>query len=527
MSPSTDGRAVAAAAATGVLVPLALCQFVASYAGTNMNVAITNIAKDLGTDVSGVQTSITLFTLTMAALMIPGSKLTDLWGRKRCFTLGLLVYGAGAIIALLAQGLPTLIIGYSVFEGVGSALMIPPIYIVITVAFVEVTSRARAFGIVSAAAGIGAAAGPLIGGLITTSISWRASFGAQALLVAAIILIARRGSFPEPTKARTGFDVIGAALSAATLFLIVLGFLQSRTYGWLASRQAFAVFGTVIIQKGGVSPVWIFVGAGFVVLAAFVLYTRRRMRRHREVLVSLDLFKNRTSNLGLTAQNLQWLILQGTFFVASVYIQEVRHLSAVMTGLVLTPATVGILVTGSLAGRMAKRRSQKTLTWGGFVATILGMLLLLALVRSTSNLATFAPGLLLMGAGVGMMLTSAVNVVQSAFGEAEQGEISGVSRSASNLGSSLGTAIAGSVLVSTVVAGNRLFALAVVVLACFAALGLLVSVLLPSHGGPQPAALASTAGAATKPASGAVTASRRPGPAPVAPPARGSAPPRR
>lgn len=526
MTGSPNGRsAIAAGAAAGIVLPLALCQFVASYAGTNMNVAISNIATDLHTNVSGVQTSITLFTLTMAALMIPGSKLTDLWGRKRCFTLGLLVYGAGAVIALLAQGLPLLVVGYSVFEGVGSALMIPPIYIVITVAFLEVTSRARSFGIVSAAAGIGAAAGPLIGGLITTSISWRASFGAQALLVVAIILIARRSTFPEPATSRTGFDVGGAVLSAGALFLIVLGFLQSRTYGWLASRQSFAVFGTVIIQKGGVSPVWIFVGAGLVVLAAFVLYTRHRMRHHREVLVSLDLFKNRTSNLGLTAQNMQWLILQGTFFVASVFLQEVRHLSAVMTGLVLTPATVGILATGGTAGRMSKRMSQKTLTWAGFAVTIVGMLLLLALVRATSNLAVYVPGLLFMGAGVGMMLTSAVNVVQSAFGDAEQGEISGVSRSASNLGSSLGTAIAGSVLASTLVAGDRLFGIAIIVLACFAVVGLIASVLLPSPGGAAHDTLAaSSPGAPTGAPIGTVSSSAR---RRAAPPTRGSVRPRR
>src|SRR3954447_16214999 len=156
-----------------VVVPLALCQFVASYAGTNMNVAISSIAKDLDTTVIGVQTAITLFTLTMAALMIPGSKLTDIWGRKFCFQLGLIIYGSGALIASAAPALPVLVIGYSLLEGIGSALMIPPIYIIITVAFTDLPSRAKSFGIVSAAAGIGAAAGPLIGGLITSTLSWR------------------------------------------------------------------------------------------------------------------------------------------------------------------------------------------------------------------------------------------------------------------------------------------------------------------------------------------------------------------
>src|SRR5690242_14358322 len=164
-----------------------------------MNVAISSIAKDIGTTVIGVQTAITLFTLTMAALMIPGSKLTDLWGRKFCFMLGLLIYGSGAALAAFANSLAILIIGYSFLEGVGSALMIPPIYIIITVIFTDLPARARSFGIVSAAAGVGSAAGPLIGGLITSSISWRASFAAQVAVVIVILLIARR--IPAPRAA--------------------------------------------------------------------------------------------------------------------------------------------------------------------------------------------------------------------------------------------------------------------------------------------------------------------------------------
>src|ERR1700722_18518339 len=180
----------AASSAGRMILPLALAQFIASYAATNMNVAISAIAHDLSTTVIGVQTAITLFTLTMASLMIPGSKLTDIWGRKRCFVIGLAVYAIGALLALLAPVLGVLIVGYSVFEGVGSALMTPPIYILLTVACPDMKSRARYFGIVSGAGGVGAAAGPLVGGLITCAISWRASFGLQVLVVLGIIVLA-------------------------------------------------------------------------------------------------------------------------------------------------------------------------------------------------------------------------------------------------------------------------------------------------------------------------------------------------
>src|SRR5579863_2029997 len=239
MTDTTASRADAAGRA--MILPLALAQFIASYAATNMNVAISAIASDLGTNVAGVQTAITLFTLTMAALMIPGSKLTDIWGRKRCFVLGLIVYGVGGLLALLAQGLPLLIVGYSLFEGVGSALMIPPIYILVTVTFPDVKSRARYFGLISGAGGLGAAAGPLIGGLVTSAISWRASFGLQVLVVAWIILLARKITEPAVSGRRPRFDFTGAVLSAAGLFFLVLGLLQSRTYGFAKSRQDFKV----------------------------------------------------------------------------------------------------------------------------------------------------------------------------------------------------------------------------------------------------------------------------------------------
>src|ERR1044071_280937 len=219
----------AGAAARAMILPLALAQFIASYAATNMNVAISAIAKDLGTTVAGVQTAITLFTLTMAALMIPGSKLTDIWGRKRCFMLGLLIYGAGGLLALLSFGLPLLIVGYSLLEGIGSALLIPPIYILVTVAFPDIKSRARYFGAVSGAGGLGAAAGPLIGGLVTSALRARASFGPPVGWVAGITLLARKISEPAREPTAHGFDLAGAVLSAAGLVLVIIGFLQSRT----------------------------------------------------------------------------------------------------------------------------------------------------------------------------------------------------------------------------------------------------------------------------------------------------------
>src|SRR5947207_2869268 len=183
MGTATASAGPAVSAARRLILPLALAQFICSFAGSNMNVMIADISDDLDTTVKGVQTAITLFLLIMAILMIPCSKLTDRWGRKRCFMLGLTLYGIGALLSAVSPNLGVLILGNSVFEGVGTAFLIPPVYILATLWFTGTTSRAWAFGAISGLGGIGAAAGPLIGGLITTAISWRADFVLQCVVV--------------------------------------------------------------------------------------------------------------------------------------------------------------------------------------------------------------------------------------------------------------------------------------------------------------------------------------------------------
>ncbi len=473
--------------ARAMLLPLVLAQFICSYAASNMNVAISSIASDLGTDVSGVQAAITVFTLTMAALMIPGSKLSDIWGRKFCLRIGLLVYGVGALIAALAPALGVLIFGYSLLEGIGTALLIPPVYILATVFTGDIKSRARAFGAISAAGGIGAASGPLIGGLITSTTSWRVSFLLQVLVVVAIIYLSRRVVDPGLGGAKHRFDTVGAVLGAAGLFFVVVGILQAGTYGWFTAKQDFVIGNTVLIPQGGISPVWLFVLIGALLLLWFFQHIRSMERAGKEPLLSTRMFENRVANLGLVTQNIQWLVLLGLSFVVSVFMQTVRGYGAIETGLILTPATVGILVTSLAAGRMAQRRPQALLIRAGFALAIAGMLLLLLFSGATSNILATIPGLLTGGLGVGIMLTSSVNVVQSSFPEKDQGEISGLSRSVSNLGSSLGVAIAGTVVVAELRTANPNagYVLAVIVLVVFGLIGLGAALLLPATPVPE------------------------------------------
>jgi len=445
------------------LVPFALAQFICSFAGSSMNVMINDISKDLGTTVQGVQVAITLFLLIMAALMIPAGKLTDRYGRQRCLTVGLVVYGVGALLSAVAPGLGVLIIGNSVLEGIGTALLIPPVYILTTLLFTEFSARAKAFGAISALGGIGAAAGPLIGGFITSAISWRAVFLMQVAIIALIAVLSRRWVRdplpPDPTRP---FDAGGAVQSAVGLVLVVTAILAADDNLWL-------MLGLLV--------------AGAAVLAWFFVSVRAKERAGREALLSTALFRSRVSNLGLITQNTQWLMLMGTSFVVSAYLQVVQGFNAIQTGVIFTATTVGLLLSSLGAERFAKRRAPRTLILAGFLITIAGIAVLLFLVPGTTTEWAYAPGLFLIGFGLGGMLTPSVNVVQSSFGEHLQGEISGLSRSVSNLGSSLGAALAGTILVAGITSTpERSYALAMVTVAAAGVIGLAAAVFLPRRG---------------------------------------------
>jgi MFS family permease len=390
--------------------------------------------------------------------MIPGGKLTERFGRKRCFTAGLTIYGVGALLSAASPGLGMLILGNSILEGIGTALLIPPVYILTTMLFRDIPSRAKAFGAISGMGGVGAAAGPLIGGLITTAISWRASFVFQAAVVAVIVVLGRRIVDPYAPDPTAPFDMGGAVLSAVGLTLVVSGIL-------LADQDLTLMAGLVVL--------------GALVLGAFFRHIRDLEKAGREPLLPTKLFRNRTSNLALVTQNVQWLMLLGTSFTVAAFLQVVRGYNAIETGVIFSAATFGVLVSSLAAGRFARKHPQRRLIVVGFLVTLAGIGVLLAMVSGTPSAWAFAPGLLLIGLGTGTMLTPSVNVVQSAFPESLQGEISGLSRSVSNLGSSLGTAISGTVIVAGVGSGNDSYAVAMVVLGALGLVGLAAALFLP------------------------------------------------
>jgi len=446
------------------LLPLALAQFICSFAGSNMNVMLNDMSQDLGTTVQGIQVAITLFLLVMAALMIPFGKLTVQLGRKACLILGLAVYGVGAVISALSPGLGVLILGNSILEGAGTALLIPPVYILVTMYWTGIAERARAFGLVSAAGGVGAATGPLIGGWITATFSWRAAFGFQALVIVVILILAIRLKDPLAREPDRTFDVVGAVLSAFGLIVFVIGILAADNNILLS----FALMAA---------------GAG--VIAIFFWWVRRLERTGREPLLSTALFHNRISNLGLVTQNFQWLLLLGISMLVASHLQVVRQYDAIETGVIFSAATVGILISSLSAGALVRRFAQRSLIVVGFLVTALGLLLLL-LVGAVPGAWAFAPGLLTIGLGIGLMLTPSVNLVQSAFAEEQQGEISGLSRSVSNLGSSFGTAIVGTLLVVNAGGPNDGYVSAMVPLIAVAIAGVVIAGFLPGRAKPTP-----------------------------------------
>ena len=473
--PDAAGRP--SSALRRALVPLALAQFICSFAGSNMNVMINDISHDLHTDVQGVQVCITLFLLVMAALMIPCGKLTDRYGRKRLFQLGLLVYGIGAMISAASPGLGVLILGNSIFEGVGTALLIPPVYILATLLFHDIKSRARAFGLISGMGGIGAATGPLIGGLITTTISWRAAFVFQALVIVVIVVLGRRLVDPVPADPARPFDTVGAVLSAVGLVVLVGGIL--------AADQNLVLMVVLLV-------------AGALILAGFFVWIRRRERAGKEALLSTGLFRNRTSNLALVTQNVQWAVLLGTSFVVSVYLQTVRHYNAIQTGVIFTAATVGILLSSLAAGRLVQAVPAADADHGRVHDHHHRHHRAAGPGEGPPQRLVLRPGAVPDRPGLGVMLTPSVNVVQSTFPENLQGEISGLSRSVSNLGSSIGTAIAGTILVAGLADANRSYGIAMIVLAFIGLLGLGATVMLPkAQPSPETATLSPSAGQRT------------------------------
>ena len=430
---------------------LASAQFVMVLDSSVMNVAISQIVEDLDTSIAGVQTAITLYTLVMAAFMLLGAKLGDILGRNRAFAIGLAVYGVGSLTTSLSPNLTVLLIGWSGIEGLGAVLVVPAIA-ALTAATYEGKDRALAYALLGGIAAVAVAAGPLIGGWVTTEYTWRYVFAAETVVVIGILLL--RGKIAQAPAAprRPHLDLVGVALSSAGLGLAVLAILRASVWGFVVPRTPPTI-GDTEITPFGFSPVPFMVLAGLALLWAFVEWEQRRGRRGEDELLDPALLSIPTLRAGLSTLLGMQLLLMGTFFVIPVYLQVVVGLDAFETGKRLLPLSVAMLVFALFGPRMAARRSPRIVARVGLVAIGIGAFVMLGTLDVKLNDPGFKIALAFIGAGAGLLASQLGNVIMSSVAPTQTSEAGGLQGTAQNLGSSLGTAIVGAVLLSSLATG--------------------------------------------------------------------------
>jgi MFS family permease len=405
-----------------------------------MNVSIATVAEDVGTTVTGIQGAITAYTLVMAALMITGAKIGALIGRKRAFAIGCVIYGIGSLTTALAPNLPVLLLGWSFLEGVGAALILPAIVALVASNF-PVERRAAAYGMVAAAGAMAVAVGPLIGGFATTYFSWRWVFVGEDLIVVLILVLARRIA-DSPAGERPKLDVVGAVLSALGLGLFVFGILRSGEWGWIQPRSGGP-------DWGGLSPtIWLLLG-GLFVLWVFFRWEDRVEAHGGEPLVRRVLFQNRQLTGGLTMFLFQYLVQAGVFFVVPLYLSVALGLSAIDTGVRILPLSLALLASAIGVPRLFPTASPRLIVRSGLLALFAGTVVLLGALEVDSGPEVVLVPLLLIGLGIGALASQLGSVTVSAVPDDESSEVGGVQNTMTNLGASIGTALAGSLLIAT------------------------------------------------------------------------------
>jgi len=421
-----------------VLAVLASSQFLMTLDSSVMNVSMATVAADLGTTITGIQTAITLYTLVMATLMITGGKVGEILGRKRAFAIGCAIYGVGSFTTALAQNLTWLLIGWSLLEGIGAALIMPAIVALVASNFAR-PDRPRAYGLVAAAGAIAVAAGPLIGGLMTTYASWRWVFAGEVLVVIVILLFSRRIE-DAPVDHRPQLDVFGAVLSALGLGLAVFGILRSSEWGLVLPKPG----GPSI---GGVSPTIVFISIGILVLWLFTEWERRCERTGREPLVQMSMLQVPQLKGGLIMFFFQFLIQAGVFFVIPLYLSVALGLSAIDTGLRIMPLSITLLAAAVGIPRYFPGASPRLVVRLGVLAMFVGIVTLLTAIDVDAGPEIVTMPLLLVGLGIGALASQLGAVTVSAVPDEQSPEVGGLQNTATNLGASIGVALAGSFLI--------------------------------------------------------------------------------
>ncbi|MGH8968413.1 MAG: MFS transporter [Actinomycetes bacterium] len=440
MADDVPAPAVGAATASGmVLVTLASGQFLMALDSSVMNVSIATVADDLGTTVTGIQTAITLYTLVMASLMITGGKLGQILGRKRAFAIGCVIYGAGSLTTSIAPNLTVLIIGWSLLEGIGAALIMPAIVALVASNFGR-ADRPRAYGVVAAFGAIAVAVGPLIGGLFTTYASWRWVFAGEVLIVLGILLFARRMA-DAPPEPDVHLDLVGTALSAMGLGLVVYGILRAGTWGVVTPKPGAP-------EWVGLSPVTWLIIAGGLVLRGFLIWEGRRLDRGAAALIDPAMLGNKLLRGGLTSFFFMYLLQMGLFFAVPLFLSIALGLSAIETGLRILPLSLALLLVAVGVPRFFPHVSPRLVVRLGFAALFVGIVTLVAALEVGVGPEVVTWPMLLAGLGIGALASQLGSVTVSAVPDEQSAEVGGVQNTVTFMGASIGTALAGAVLIS-------------------------------------------------------------------------------
>ncbi len=432
--------ATAGKAAGGVLLTLAAGQFLMTLDSSVMNVSIATVAHDVGTTITGIQTAITLYTLVMASLMITGGKVGQILGRKRAFMIGCVIYGCGSLVTAIAPNLGVLILGWSFLEGIGAALILPAIVALVASNFGR-DQRPRAYGLVASAGAIAVAAGPLIGGLFTTYASWRWVFVGEVFIVLIILAMARRMADAVPGP-RQRLDLVGTTLSALGLALIVFSILRAGEWGFVQPKAGAP-------EWLGLSPsIWLILMGGLV-LWVFLLWENRLIARGAEPLLNPAILRNRTLRGGIVSFFFQYLLQAGLFFAVPLFLSVALGLSAVATGVRLLPLSITLLLAAAGIPKVFPNASPRRVVQLGFLALFAGLVVMIAALDAGAGPEIVTWPMLLAGLGVGALASQLGSVTVSSVPDEQSGEVGGLQNTVTNLGASIGTALAGAVLIST------------------------------------------------------------------------------
>jgi MFS family permease len=427
-----------------IILILGVAQFLLVVDTTIMNVSISNLVNDLNTSVQGVQTAISLYALVMAVFMMMGAKLGDIWGNKKTFIIGIVLFGIGAFIASISQNLWTLIIGWSIIEGLGAALLMPSLQVLTRFNY-EGKQRTMCYGILGAIAAFGVAFGPIVGGFLTTYYSWRWAFRLEVLIVILVMFFLHLLK-DSPKKKGLKLDVGGVLLSIFSLGSIVYGVLLSSTYGWLSARQPLVV-GDVTIDLFGLSVVPFLILFGLIFLFLLFLWEKKVSKNGKLPLFNFDILKNKGFSSGLSITVVQYFIQGAIFFCIPLFLQVVLGYDALKSGIALLPISISILLFSLLGAKLAQKLYPKHIILAGLGLVILGGFLLMGSISDLASIESISFGLAFIGAGIGLISSQVVNFNLSMVKESEVNDASGLNGTLQQFGMSLGTAIAGSVLI--------------------------------------------------------------------------------